>query len=164
MDSSTHSLLPTTASTTALDLSGNSNVEELQEHKYELVRLARSIIRDANASRVVRDHFAPEYRITRHGQEPMPLEDSIILHRNMKAAYPTYHVEPLSESVDIDFNGKVGTATVWMDVQAAGIPEGVVRQALALWKFRQDSEGRWLCYYQEIFSCSNELLSSGFER
>ena len=160
-------LLPPTSSTITTTphppASILTSVNDLQKHKQELIQLARVFIDDGNTDQYIHQScFAPEFHTIQDSGRPMSLPEFIEFHSSIKVAFPNYHIEPLSESVDMNLWER--KASVWMWVRATGVPEGVVREGLALWKFRLSMNSNWLCCYHSAFSSCNELVTSALAR
>lgn len=70
------------------------------------------------------------------------LEEHLEMQRQIAQEHPQYRLRLLDLHTEVD--ERAGSASVFMTVEATGIPPGVIRQSVGVSKF-QLIDGRWLC-------------------
>ncbi|KAK4508223.1 hypothetical protein PRZ48_001961 [Zasmidium cellare] len=82
--------------------------------------------------------------IPTHPYDPIPLDFSqFMAHlRNMIASSEDSYRLKIHD-MDTDVNEEAGTATVFMNLEVSGLPLGVTKPSVAVFRFRKGRDGNW---------------------
>ncbi|KAK4616921.1 hypothetical protein CLAFUW4_09839 [Fulvia fulva] len=90
-------------------------------------------------------HFHPTYRALHDNvKTEITHEQEHMMHRALCAQFPDFHMEILSESIDM--NEMAGTAIVWLFIRVTGTLPGVQRDAIGVFRWKKE-RGKWWCVY-----------------
>ena len=88
------------------------------------------------------DIFRADSEHPQGGLVEQTLEEHLEMQRHIAEECPEYCLRLLDLYTEV--NERTGSASVFMTVEATGIPPGVIRQSIGVSKF-QLIDGRWLC-------------------
>ena len=102
----------------------------------------RNFSKGANGWTQMADIFRADSEHPQGGLVEQIVEEHLDMQRQIAEEFPEYRLRLLDLYTEV--SERAGSASVFMTVEATGIPPGMIRQSIGVSKFRL-IDGRWLC-------------------
>lgn len=116
-----------------------------EEHLIERIKLVIEGINARDTSRLDPELVSPNFVDTserKNGTEKQSAQMAVRYMKQHVEAYPTYRVELLGVTTEID--EKKGTATVYAQISTHDAAEGVELESMSIAEFRRNKDNRWI--------------------